>query len=65
MTNENIFDAIFEAVMDELELDGWWELFDSEQFELVEVRIAEEFGVEDADEVEGFIAWYNEMAWDL
>lgn len=65
MTNENIFNTIFGAVMDELGLNGWWELFDSEYFELVETRIAEEFETEDVDEVEGFIEWYNEMAWDL
>jgi hypothetical protein len=59
------FDEIFGEVMVELNLTGWWELFDSEDFDEVERRICEVYGVEDASEVEGFIDWYNQMAADL
>lgn len=60
-----MFEAVFEAVMAELGLDGWWELFDSVDFGLVEVRVAEALGVADPYEVEEFAAWVDEMAEDL
>ena len=59
-----MFDTIFAEVMVELGLTGWWELFDSDEFEIVEERITEMLGYdcfEDAD----FLAWYREMAEDL
>lgn len=65
MDNIEIFEAIFDEVMEELGLTGWWELFDSESFDEVERRIAERYGVEEVTDVEGFTDWYNEMAWDL
>lgn len=63
--NENIFEEIFWEVAEEHGVSGWWELFDSEDFEEVERRIAERFGVADPCEVEGFIEWNNEMAEEL
>lgn len=63
--NEDIFEEIFWNVAEELGITSWWELFDSEQFDMVEVRISERFGVADATEVDGFVDWYNEMAMDL
>ncbi len=65
MANYDVFDEIFCGVMDELGLSGWWELFDSGEFDEVEHRIAERFSVADATEVEGFVEWYNIMAEEL
>ena len=65
MTNYDVFDEIFEAVMDELGLSGWWELFDSDEFDEVERRIAERFSVAEVTEVESFVEWYNIMAEEL
>jgi len=65
MTNYNTFENIFWTVADELGIAAWWELFDSDNFDMVETRIAETFNVTDVTEVEGFLDWYNEMAEDL
>ncbi len=61
-----MFEMVFEAVMEELEL-SWYELFDSEQFEIVEERIASSLGisVEELSEIDEYIAWTSEMAMDL
>lgn len=61
-----MFEMVFEAVMEELEL-SWYELFDSEQFEMVEERIASSLGisVEELCEMDEYIAWTSEMAMDL
>ena len=63
--NWDIFEEIFEAVMNELAICNWWELFDSGDFEVVEERICDRFGVTDPTEVEGFIEWNNEMCDEL
>lgn len=60
-----IFDEIFWTVADELGISAWWELFDSDNFEEVEKRIAKAFDEEDAVEVPFFLDWSNEMAEDL
>ena len=65
MANYDVFDEIFCDVMDELGLSGWWELFDSGDFDEVERRIVERFSVADVTEVEGFVEWYNIMADEL
>ena len=57
------FDEIFGEVMEELDAD-WWEVFDSPLFDMVDFRIAKEFG-EDIFESEEYLAWYNGMAEDL
>lgn len=61
-----MFEMVFEVVMEELEL-SWYELFDSEQFEIVEERIASSLGisVEELSEMDEYIAWTSEMAMDL
>ncbi len=59
------FDEIFWEVAEELGINNWWELFDSENFEEVEKRIAQAFDEADAFEVPFFLDWYNEMAEDL
>lgn len=57
------FEEVFDEVMDEMG-KSWWELFDSENFEIVEARIAEEFG-KDVLESEEYLDWVAEMAEDL
>ena len=68
MTNREyieIFEEIFWEVADELNITTWWELFDSEDFEEVESRIAKAFDEADAADVPFFLDWHNEMAEDL
>ena len=68
MTNREyieIFDEIFWEVADELNITTWYELFDSEDFEEVENRIAKAFDEADAANVPFFLDWHNEMAEDL
>ena len=68
MTNREyieIFEEIFWEVADELNITTWWELFDSEDFEEVENRIAKAFDEADAANVPFFLDWHNEMAEDL
>lgn len=65
MTNYDTFDEIFWIVADELNITAWYELFDSDAMDEVDRRVALTFGVEDATEVEGYLDWYNEMAWEL
>lgn len=60
-----MFDMIFNEVMTELGLTGWWELFDSEMFDIVEIRIAIYYDVVDAADIDGYLDWYNTMAMDL
>ena len=59
-----MFEQIFEEVMEMLELEAWYELFDSDDFEIVEERISAALGY-DCCENEEFVAWYREMAEDL
>jgi len=59
------FDEIFWEVAEELGINNWWELFDSENFDEVEKRIAKAFDETDAFEVPFFLDWYNEKAEDL
>ena len=57
------FEEIFEQVQIELDLD-WWELYDSDKFDIVVALIVAEFGegVLDSDE---YSEWETEMYWDL
>jgi hypothetical protein len=57
------FEAIFEEVMVEKGL-AWWELFDSNQFDIVEARIVAEFG-EDVLDSDEYCDWTQEMGEDL
>lgn len=57
------FEEIFEEAMTEMNLT-WYELFDSDKFDIVEARIVAEFG-EDVLESAEYIAWTSEMAWEL
>ena len=57
------FEEIFEQVQVELDLD-WWELYDSDKFDLVVALIVAEFGEEVLDSDEYF-AWEQGMYWDL
>lgn len=65
MTTIEIFEEIFWQVGEEFGLTAWWEIFDSEAFEIVETRIAKRFGVSEASEVKGFTMWETEMAEEL
>lgn len=58
------FEEIFAEVAEELKVEGWWELFDSEDFDTVVARIVEEFGSE-VLETEEYADWVAEMAGDL
>ena len=57
------FEEIFEQVQIELDLD-WWELYDSDKFDVVVNLIVAEFGEEVLDSDE-YSDWVNEMYWDL
>ena len=57
------FEEIFAQVQAELYLD-WWELYDSDKFDMVVALIVAEFGEEILDSDE-YSEWENEMYWDL
>ena len=57
------FEEIFEQIQVELDLD-WWELYDSDKFDVVVDLIVAEFG-EEVLESEEYSEWENEMYWDL
>ena len=57
------FEEIFAQVQVELDLD-WWELYDSDKFDVVIALIVAEFGEEVLDSDE-YSDWVNEMYWDL
>ena len=57
------FEEIFAQVQIELDLD-WWELYDSDKFDVVIALIVAEFGEEVLDSDE-YSDWVNEMYWDL
>lgn len=59
-----MFEQIFEEVMEMLGLEAWYELFDSDDFEIVEEHISESLGY-DCWEDEEFLTWYREMAEEL
>ncbi len=55
------YEEIFWQVAEELGINEWWFLFDSENFDLVEQRCRT---LPQFDE-ELFDKWNEEMAWDL
>ena len=57
------FEEIFTQVQTDLDLD-WWELYDSDKFDVVVALIVAEFGEEVLDSDE-YSDWENEMYWDL
>ena len=57
------FEEIFAQVQIELDLD-WWELYDSDKFDIVIALIVAEFGEEVLDSDE-YSDWVDEMYWDL
>ena len=57
------FEEIFAQVQSELDLD-WWELYDSDKFDVVIALIVAEFGEEVLNSDE-YSDWVNEMYWDL
>jgi hypothetical protein len=59
-----VFEEVFEEVMEMFDLSGWWQLFDSEKFSVVEEKLVERFG-ESVLESEEFCSWVDEMASDL
>lgn len=58
------FEEIFEEVMIENEIEEWYELFDSDDFEIVEERIVKELGKEILKSEE-YNNWIEIMALDL
>lgn len=61
---KEMFEKMFEEVMDELGYEDWWELFDGKDFHKVEDRISEKLGYDCWDNEE-FCDWTGEMADDL
>ena len=57
------FEEIFGEAMTEMDIE-WFELFDSDKFDVVEARIVAEFG-EDILESAEYIGWTSEMAEEL
>ena len=55
------FEVVFGEVMEELGIQKWYELFESEGFAIVEKRCQ---ALEGFDQ-EAFEAWEEEMAWAL
>lgn len=64
MTMVEKFEEIFWQVGDENGVNEWYNIFDSDLFDVVRDRIVNEFGddVLDSDE---FLDWYDEMYEDL
>ena len=60
MTNEAIFDEIFYDICGELN-KSWYQLFDSNDYDLVIKAIGEHFGVDNPHLVEGYDEWHNRM----
>ncbi len=61
-----LFDEVFGAVQDAMELD-WWELYDSSDFDTVVEMIAQIMGisVEELCDLDEFADWDAEMAGEL
>lgn len=59
-----VFEEVFEEVMEMFGMEGWWELFDSDKFSVVEEKLVERFG-ESVLESEEFCSWVEEMGDDL
>lgn len=57
------FEEIFEEMMEKMNV-SWYELYDSEAFDLVDERIEAEFGAEVFDTKE-YRDWVAQMYWDL
>ena len=62
-----MFEKIFEEVMTEMNINSWYELYDSEKFEVVRERIAEAMNItiEELDENAEYNKWDEEMYWEL
>lgn len=60
----DMFEEVFAEVMEELALSDWWELFDSDEFSMVEHRVSERLGY-DCHDCEEFCDWARTMAEDL
>ena len=62
-----LFEEVFEEVMEEVNATGWWEVYDSEYYDIVLERIAERMGIseEELTEREDFCKWDSQMAEDL
>lgn len=59
-----VFEEVFEEVMEMFGMQEWWELFDSEEFSVVEEMLVQRFG-ESVLESEEFCSWVEEMGGDL
>ena len=58
------FDMVFEMVMDMVGSSNWWELFDSDDYNIVESKLVELYGLSVLDSDE-YYAWYKDMADEL
>jgi len=64
MTMVEKFEEIFWQVGDENGVNEWYNIFDSDLFDVVRDRIVNEFG-DDVLESDEFLDWYDEMCEDL
>ena len=64
MTMVEKFEEIFWQVGDENGVNEWYNIFDSDLFDVVRDRIVNEFG-DDVLESDEFLDWYDEMYEDL
>ena len=59
-----MFDKVFDEVMEENRLENWYELFDSDEFGEVEERVSNLLGYDCWDNEE-FCKWVDDMNMDL
>lgn len=64
MTMVEKFEEIFWQVGDENGVNEWYNIFDSDLFDVVRDRIVNEFD-DDVLESDEFLDWYDEMCEDL
>ena len=60
----NKFEEIFTEVMNKLNIEAWYELFDSDNFAEVKHQIALQLGSSVLHSIE-YQNWYNEMCEEL
>lgn len=65
MKNIEIFEKILMEVGAKYNLDTWYEIFDSEVFNEVEIEICKYFNTTTSNQIEGYLDWFNDMCEEL